>query len=163
MKVLQGVRLVMVFSKKHRRSIITYTVFRISIVFFSIMVLVLIIVGNIFVSSMRNNIIENRTDLINNTGKTIEDVFEGLKVPMVSLADFSPAQRILEEYDALYSKEWLENIRSIDEYLYNVNTFQDYIIDIALIQEDSTLKYSLTDQFKANYSYTKQDWFKKAL
>ena len=106
------------------------------------MVLVLIIVGNIFVSSMRNNIIENRTDLINNTGKTIEDVFEGLKVPMVSLADFSPAQRILEEYDALYSKEWLENIRSIDEYLYNVNTFQDYIIDIALIQEDSTLKYS---------------------
>ena len=101
----------MIFSRKHRRSIITYAVFRISIVFFSIMVLVLILVGNIFVSSMRNNIIENRTDLINNTGKTIEDVFEGLKVPMVSLADFSPAQRILEEYDDLYSKEWLEKYK----------------------------------------------------
>lgn len=149
--------------RKHRKSIITYTVFRISLVFFSIMVLVMAIVGNIFMSSMRKNIVDNRADLIKNTGDTLEDVFEGLKVPMVSLADFSPAQRILEEYDTLYSKNWLENIRSIDEYLYNVNTFQDYIIDIALIQTDSTVKYSLTNQFKANYAYTQKEWFKEAL
>lgn len=153
----------MFMKHKHRKSIITYTVFRISAVFFPIMVLMLLIVGNIFVSSMKKNITENRTDLIDNTGKSIENIFEGLKVPMVSMADFAPAKRILEEDDTLYSKEWLDNIRSIDEYLYNVNTFQDYIVDIALIQTDSTLQYSLTDQFRADYPYIEQEWFQKAL
>lgn len=147
----------------HRKSIITQTVVRVSIVFMIVAGLLFAAIGEIFISSMNRTIMESQTELIDNMTDTIEVTFENLTVPLVSLANYSPARRLMQERDELYTDKWLTNVRALDDYLYNINTFYDFIIDIAIMKPDSTFCYSLTDRFRANYDYIQADWFREAL
>lgn len=148
---------------ERRKSIITQTVVRVSIVFIAITVVLFGITGGIFVTSMNRTIIDSQTELVENMTDTIENTFESLTVPLVSLANYSPARRLLSDRDELYTEKWMTGIRSLDNYLLNVNAFYDFMIDIAIIKPDSTLCYSLTDRFRADYPYTDTDWFQDAL
>lgn len=148
---------------KNRTSIITQTVLQVSFVFIIAFIFFTITISQLFMNSMKNRIIEDQQELVWNMSDTIEYTFESLTVPIVSLANYTPTQRLLRDYDEMYSADWLANIRNLNDYLVNVNAFNDFILDIAIIQPNSYISYSMTNQFDRRYDYVNSDWFKEAV
>ena len=150
-------------NKKRGHSIVTQAVVRVSVVFFVITAIMLCIISSLFAHSMEKNLIDNQTKLVENMADTLNQTIDALTVPLVSLADYTPARRLIRGYHKKYSSEWMTSIRNVDAYLSNVNMFYDFIIDIALLNKEGELCYSLTDYIHYDYAFKEKTWFQEAL
>lgn len=150
-------------NKKRGHSIVTQAVVRVSVVFFVITAIMLCIISSLFAHSMEKNLIDNQTKLVENMADTLNQTIDALTVPLVSLADYTPARRLIRGYHKKYSSEWMTSVRSVDAYLSNVNMFYDFIIDIALLNKEGELCYSLTDYIHYDYAFKEKTWFQEAL
>lgn len=145
------------------KSIVTQTAFRVSVVFICALILLTALFTIYIVRYMKNNILEEKKKQTETIAETVNNNIESLTTPIISLSSYTPVIRLLNDYDDKYSKEWMQNIRNIDNYLLNVNLFYDDVIDILLVQPDSRIVYSMSDRMKVEYDYTGQVWFQKAL
>lgn len=117
----------------------------------------------LFFSKMKERIISDKQIIVEKIAESVNFPFNSLTTPMITLSKHSSVLKLLNVQTEMYSLDWINNIRSIDQYLLNVNTFNNYIIDIAVLRTDSTVVYTLGDVLKRNYDYCNQEWFKKAL
>lgn len=145
------------------KSIITQTASRVSAVFLAALV-VLTVVFAVFIGRyMRDNILSGEREQVSTIADSVNSSIDSLTNPMVSLGAYTSSVRLLERREEIYSKEWMQDIRNVDVFLTNVNMFNDYIIDIVLIQPDSAVAYSMKDRLKSGYDYVQQEWFKSAV
>lgn len=153
--------------KKHikykEKSIITQTAFRVSVVFLAAIVVLTVIFAVFAGSYMKDNILSGEREQISTIADSVNNDIDSLTNPMVSLGAYNSALRLMSWYGDIYTKEWMQDIRNVDVFLTNVNMFNDYIIDIVLIQPDSTVVYSMKDRLKSGYDYVNQKWFQKAM
>ena len=99
-------------NKKRGHSIVTQAVVRVSVVFFVITAIMLCIISSLFAHSMEKNLIDNQTKLVENMADTLNQTIDALTVPLVSLADYTPARRLIRGYHKKYSSEWMTSIRN---------------------------------------------------
>lgn len=145
------------------KSIITQTAFRVSVVFLAALVVLTIVFAGFIGSYMKENILAGEREQVRTIADSVHDSIDSLTNPMVSLGAYNSSVSLMSQYQGMYSKEWMQDIRNVDVFLTNVNMFNDYIIDIVLIQPDSTVAYSMKDRLRSGYDYAGQDWFKKAM
>ena len=149
-------------TNKEGRSFVTRTVFRVSVVFI-VAITIIFVVFTIFTSTyMRNNILQAQQERVELATSSMESRFGSFVGPMMSLERYAPAIRLLEGYHESYSVEWLDDVRSLDAYLRNINMFSEYIIDIVLIRADSQVIYGMSDTLRRDYDYVNSDWFRQA-
>lgn len=148
---------------KKEKSIVTWIVFRISLVFIVAMLLITV-VFTIFTSTyMRNNILHTQKEQVAIAANSMETRFNGLVGPMISLARYSPTLGLLGQDYEFYTAEWIADIRYLDAYLKNVNMFSEYILDIVLIRNDSITVYSMANRLRRDYDYLNSEWFIQAV
>lgn len=150
-------------SWKNKTSIITHTALRISAVFFAALILLTLTISQVFQNSMKDRIIADQQKLVETIADTVGYTFESLTTPIISLSSYSPTIRLLRDYDEKYTSDWLVNIRNLKQFMSNVNMFNDYILDIAIIQPDSNVAYSMSSRLNSDYDYVNQPWFLNAL
>lgn len=136
---------------------------RVSTVFIAAIVLLTVIFTGFITNYMKENILRNKEEQLITVTDTLDSRLSSLKEPLVSLSGYTPASRLLNHYDPLYSAQWMQNTRNVDTFLANINMFNDYIIDVNLVRTDSTTVYSMNDLLRSNYDYMGQEWFKQAL
>jgi len=148
---------------KKEKSIVTQTVVRVSAVFVAAIILLTVIFTGFISNYMKENILQSKEEQLQTIAEATESRVGSLTEPIVSLANYNPTVRLLSNYNEMYTVEWMQNTRNLDVFLTNVSMFNDYIIDMILIQKDSTVAYSMNDLLKSNYNYVNQDWFQRAL
>ena len=146
-----------------RRSIVTQTVKRISAVFISIIVILVISFTLYITTYMKDSILNSQKAGVDTAVGYAESNLENMVGPIISLAEYAPTARLVTGYYTLYSPEWMNSIRNIDAYLQNVNMFTRYIVDINLLNDEMQTVYSLYDILKSDYDYGEQEWFREAL
>lgn len=149
--------------KKIRKSIVSVTAFRVSSVFIFALLLLTISFSAYISRYMRKNILEEKEKQTKTIAETINSQIDSFTTPLISISSYEPAIRLLNQYDAMYSKEWMKNIRNMDNYLQNVNLFENEVIDILLIRPDGKVAYSMSDRMDFTYDYLGQAWFEDAL
>lgn len=145
--------------KMEKKSIITQTVLYTSILFVATIIISVFALTNIFNNSMRTRMIENKKEHLDYVTEDLEHMLEGIINPVIALEKENSARKLLSDKVERYSPQWMECIRKLDDILKNINLFEDHIVDIALLQKDSRLAYSMTDMFSSSYPYTEKQWF----
>ena len=149
--------------QRRQKSIITQTVFRVSVVFIGALLLLTVIFSAFTGNYMKDNIIDNKMEQVETIADAINADIDSLTSPMISLAAYGPAVRLLRNADEKYTQNWMQNIRNLDSYLTNINLFYGNVVDILLISSESEVVYCMSDNMKVNYDYPVQDWFQEAL
>ena len=149
--------------KSKRKSIITWTVQRISAVFLAVIFALIVFFLSYITRYMKDSILDTRRSQVEMGAAIMESRLDSLVAPIVSLSQYTPVSRLVSGYYTEYSPEWMNAVRSVDAYLLNTSLFSSYIMDINLIGEDGEAVYSLNDILKKNYPYTDQVWFTQAL
>lgn len=151
--------------KKHRKekSIITQTASLVSLVFAAALLVLTAAFSVFFGNYMKKNIIANKREQAETIARTIGADLDAMTDPLMSLGAYRPTVQILRDSNERYSKEWMENIRSLDAYLTNVNLFNQSVVDVLLINLSSEVVYCMNDILKVNYDYPAQKWFEDAL
>lgn len=148
---------------KQNASLVTQIVRKVSVVFTVMILVVLLATGGIFTSSMQQMIMENQVRQTEYAADTVDEMFRSLTTLIINLANYKETRRMLTEADGLYTWGWLTCVRNLNEYLFNIDSINSFITDIALMQPDSTICYSSTRAFSRRYAYTEADWFQEAL
>lgn len=149
--------------QRGQKSIITQTVFRVSVVFIGALLLLTVVFSAFIGNYMKENIIENKMEQVETIADAVNADMDSLTSPMISLAAYSPATRLLRSADEKYTQNWMQNIRNLDSYLTNINLFYRNVVDILLIGSEAEVVYCMSDNMKVNYDYPAQDWFQEAL
>ena len=147
--------------KMGKKSIITQTVLYTSILFVATIIISVFALTNIFNNSMRTRMIENKKEHLDYVTEDLEHILKGILNPVIALEKENSAQKLLTDKVERYSPEWMDCIRKLDDILKNINLFEDHIVDIALLQKNSRLAYSMTDMFSSTYPYTEKQWFQE--
>lgn len=149
--------------KNKEKSIVTQTAFRVSVVFLCALILLTVIFAIYIVRTMRVDILEEKEKQITTISETINSEIESLTSPVLTLGSYATTANLLQNRYEKYSQEWMRSIRNVDNYLQNVNMFYNDVIDILLIQPDSQVAYSLSDQMDVEYDYIQTPWFQDSL
>lgn len=149
--------------KKKRKSIVMQTIYRVSAVFIFAFILLSVLFTCFIGSYMKSRIMESQSSQMDMITNNMDVKMNSLIESMIALSEYTPAVRLVSGYHELYTKEWLDNIRSVDDYLQNVNMFTDYLIDVNLLNARGETVYSLNDILKSDFDYTHQSWFQEAL
>lgn len=144
-------------------SIIIKTTVKISFVFILAILLVGIIVISVFYNEMERRIIADQQIIVEKIANNVNDPLDNLTAPIITLANNSSAISLLSQQVELYTPDWMRNRRNVELYLTNIDLFNTYIVDVALLRPDSTVVYSLSNVLKRDYDYCSQDWFKAAV
>ena len=148
---------------KQNSSIVTQIVLKVSCVFLVIILTLLAAVSLIYTSFMKRAVLDNQLWRAQNTCEAVDEKFRSLAALMVNLANYSETQRLLKDSDELYSYAWLTCIRNLDDYLFNIDSLNSVVVDIAIMKPDSRICYSTTDSFSRLYDYVHAEWFREAL
>lgn len=149
--------------RKRRKSIVNQTILRVSVVFIGALILFTVIFSAYISTYMKDNILQSQQEQLDAVENSMENGFNSLTEPIVTLSEYTPATRLLSGYYKEYSPEWMDSKRSLDTYLQNANMFTAYIADINLIRDDSTAVYSMNNTLRSDYEYMDQSWFEEAL
>lgn len=148
---------------KQNSSIVTQIVLKVSCVFLVIILTLLAVVSLIYTSFMKQAVLDNQLWRAQSTCEAVDEKFRSLAALMVNLANYSETQRLLKDSDELYSYAWLTCIRNLDDYLFNIDSLNSVVVDIAIMKPDSRICYSTTDSFSRLYDYVHAEWFREAL
>ncbi|MDD7371571.1 MAG: cache domain-containing protein [Firmicutes bacterium] len=148
---------------RSQKSIVTQTVFRVASIFI-VALLTGIITFTCYIGNyMKNSILKSQCEQLDAIAVSLDGKLESLVKPIIVLAEYTPVNQVAKEYYADYSAEWMENIRSIDDYLQNVNMFTEYIVDINILNAELNGVYSLNNILRMDYDYGNQEWFQTAM
>lgn len=148
---------------KKNSSIINQTVYKVSILFLFAFIIMTIAISQLFFRTMQARIVEDQQLIVSQNVDRVNVTFEGLIRPIITLASSQSCVKLLNDYNELYSVEWMKNIREMDEFLENVLLFHDFILDVTLIQTDSNVVYSRKDLMRKDFDYVNAEWFEKAM
>lgn len=149
--------------KKINSSVILKTVLKVTLIFTLALALITVVTLQMFFSRMEDRIISDQQVIVEKISNSVNYPLDSLTAPMITLANNNSAVSLLNNQENLYSADWLRNIRSVAQYLTNVNLFSNYIMDVALIRPDSTVVYSMSKVLNRDYDYCGQKWFQDAL
>ena len=148
---------------KQNSSIVTQIVLKVSCVFLIIILALLAAVSLIYTYFKKKAVLDNQLWQARNTCETVDEKFRSLVTLIINLANYSETQRLLKEADELYSHAWLTCIRNLDDYLFNIDSLNSVVVDIAIMKPDSGICYSTTNSFSQMYDYVRAEWFQEAL
>jgi sensor histidine kinase YesM len=146
-----------------KRSLVSYTALIVSIIFIIAIIVLSVMVLQAFSGEMQQRIIEDKQAFSVEIAGSINDIFENLTVPIVSLSIDNATQRLLRDQAVRYSPDWLLCIRNIDDNLRNALLFNSHIVDIAIVRADSTVVYSYASVLDRDYDFCNATWFQDAL
>lgn len=149
--------------KKINSSVILKTVLKVTLIFTLALALITAVTLQMFFSRMEDRIVSDQQVIVEKISNSVNYPLDSLTAPMITLANNNSAVSLLNNQENLYSADWLRNIRSVGQYLTNVNLFSNYIMDVALIRPDSTVVYSMSKVLNRDYDYCGQKWFQDAL
>lgn len=149
--------------KRLNQSIITQTVVRVSIIF----IVALLGLTGIFLvfiwQYMQKNTIENKMEQLETIGRGMNEDFDKIVVPMISLGTYNSATWLMKHPEEKYNGTWMRNIRNMDDYLQSISLYNEQVLDILLISTDNQIVYCYSDTMKLYENYLEKPWFVSAV
>lgn len=144
-------------------SIVRKTAYSVASIFLVALLLLSSVSVFMHVSQMQQRVIADKRELSVEIGKGVDSLFQNLSNPLVSLANQRSVRQLLNRGMPLYGSEWMNNIRDIEANLSKMHLYYDYVVDLAILDNDSNILFSLARSFNHNYDFLGSEWFQEAL
>ena len=144
-------------------SIVQKTAVSVSCVFICALVLLTALTSSLHSAWMRQRIVEDKEDFVTEIANMVDDLFENLSIPLISLANQNSVQWLVKHSGGAYDGTWLDHYQEVETSLSSIHVFYDYIVDVGILDGNSKLLFSLTNSFNYRYPFVESEWFQEAM
>lgn len=149
--------------RKINGSIVQKTAVSVSCVFICALLLLTALTSTLHSAWMRQRIVEDKEEFVTEIAAMVDDLFENLSIPLISLANQNSVRWLVKNSGGAYDGTWLDHYQEVEMSLSSIHLFYDYIIDVGILDGDSNLLFSLTNSFNHRYNFVESEWFQEAM
>ena len=149
--------------RKINGSIVQKTAVSVSCVFICALLLLTALTSTLHSAWMRQRIVEDKEEFVTEIAAMVDDLFENLSIPLISLANQNSVRWLVKNSGGAYDGTWLDHYQEVEMALSSIHLFYDYIIDVGILDGDSNLLFSLTNSFNHRYNFVESEWFQEAM
>lgn len=139
------------------------TALSVSCVFICALLLLTMLTSYLHSGWMRQRIVEDKEEFVTEIATMVDDLFENLSIPLISLANQNSVQWLVKHSGGMYDGTWLDHYQEVETSLASIHLFYDYIIDVGILDGNSKLLFTLTNSFNYRYNFVESEWFQEAL
>lgn len=144
-------------------SIVRKTAVSVACVFICALLLLTTLTSSLHSGWMRERIVEDKKEFVTEIAAMVDDLFENLSIPLISLGNQNSVQWLVKHSGGTYDGTWLDHYQEVETSLASIHLFYDYIIDVGILDGDSNILFSLTNSFNYRYNFVESEWFQEAM
>ena len=148
---------------KFNSSIVQKTAVSVACVFICALLVLTVLTSSLHSAWMRERIVEDKKDFVSEIANMVDDLFDNLSIPLISLANQNSVQWLVKNSGGAYDGTWLDHYQEVETSLASIHLFYDYIIDVGILDGNSKILFSLTNSFNYRYNFVESEWFQEAM